>query len=379
MPTFGSGLGHATRMSSVASGLVSKGFRVHFSSFNEGLDYITLKGYRCDEVSPIDVAWSPEGRPSVGLTLQKIPRMLGRFSKHLKLETQRILKMRPKVILSDSRLSPVIAAALLGLPSLSLLNQIRILLPEHGLLRPVEKAGAEIFGQLWGLSREVLIPDLPPPYTISSKNVEGIRSIEKKVRYIGYIPSNRSSPPAELTKIRERLEIDGTKPVFFAQISGPLGTKERLIDELSRATSERFILIISGGIPGGLTEPVRMGNSWFFEWCPIRDELFEIADYALIRGGHSTITRSISLGKPMLVLPIANHTEQIGNAERVEELGLGKYLRSAEFSTEKLIESMEDISSDDAYKSRVSHLQKISSEHDAVATCIEKISEASEK
>ncbi len=379
MPTFGSGLGHATRMASVANGLKSKGLSVHFSSFKEGLDYLTQSGYPCDSVSPIDVAWSAEGHPSVGLTLQRIPKMFARFSKHVKLEAQRILKLRPKVIFSDSRLSPIIAATLLGLPSLSLLNQIRVLLPKHGIFRLAEEAGAEIFGQLWGLSREILIPDLSPPYTIASKNVERISSVGNKMRYVGYISSNRSSESDKIAKIRKSLEIDGRKQVFFAQISGPSGTKERLIAEISRAVSERFVLIISGGMPGGLTEPVRIGNSWFFEWCPIRDELFEIADYALIRGGHSTITKSISLGKPMLVLPIPNHTEQIGNAERVEELGLGIYLRSNDISGKKLIESMEMIASNDSYKSKVDHLKKISSEYDAVATCVEKISEAYEK
>ncbi len=379
MPTFGSGLGHATRMASVANGLKSKGLSVHFSSFKEGLDYLTQSGYPCDSVSPIDVAWSAEGHPSVGLTLQRIPKMFARFSKHVKLEAQRILKLRPKVIFSDSRLSPIIAATLLGLPSLSLLNQIRVLLPKHGILRLAEQAGAEIFGQLWGLSREILIPDLSPPYTIASKNVGRISSVGNKMRYVGYISSNRSSESDKIAKIRKSLEIDGRKQVFFAQISGPSGTKERLIAEISRAVSERFVLIISGGMPGGLTEPVRIGNSWFFEWCPIRDELFEIADYALIRGGHSTITKSISLGKPMLVLPIPNHTEQIGNAERVEELGLGIYLRSNDISGKTLIESMEMIASNDSYKSKVDHLKKISSEYDAVATCVEKISEAYEK
>ncbi len=379
MPTFGSGLGHATRMASVANGLKSKGLSVHFSSFKEGLDYLTQSGYPCDSVSPIDVAWSAEGHPSVGLTLQRIPKMFARFSKHVKLEAQRILKLRPKVIFSDSRLSPIIAATLLGLPSLSLLNQIRVLLPKHGIFRLAEQAGAEIFGQLWGLSREILIPDLSPPYTIASKNVGRISSVGNKMRYVGYISSNRSSESDKIAKIRKSLEIDGRKQVFFAQISGPSGTKERLIAEISRAVSERFVLIISGGMPGGLTEPVRIGNSWFFEWCPIRDELFEIADYALIRGGHSTITKSISLGKPMLVLPIPNHTEQIGNAERVEELGLGIYLRSNDISGKKLVESMEMIASNDSYKSKVDHLKKISSEYDAVATCVEKISEAYEK
>jgi len=366
-------------MASVANGLKSKGLSVHFSSFKEGLDYLILSGYPCDSVSPIDVAWSAEGHPSVGLTLQRIPKMFARFSKHVKLEAQRILKLRPKVIFSDSRLSPIIAATLLGLPSLSLLNQIRVLLPKHGIFRLAEQAGAEIFGQLWGLSREILIPDLSPPYTIASKNVGRISSVGNKMRYVGYISSNRSSESDKIAKIRKSLEIDGRKQVFFAQISGPSGTKERLIAEISRAVSERFVLIISGGMPGGLTEPVRIGNSWFFEWCPIRDELFEIADYALIRGGHSTITKSISLGKPMLVLPIPNHTEQIGNAERVEELGLGIYLRSNDISGKKLIESMEMIASNDSYKSKVDHLKKISSEYDAVATCVEKISEAYEK
>lgn len=380
MPLFGTGLGHASRMLLIADQLKSEGYGIHFSSFNEGRAYLLMKDYSCDTVPPLDVVWTKDSGPSVSLTLRMFPKMLTLFGKHIAIEANRIAKLKPKVVFSDSRLSSIIAARILGLPSLSLMNQIRILLPvekNHKAVDFAEQMGAEILGFIWSLSDEILIPDLPPPYTICERNITRIKSVQGKIDHIGLLVPRRDIDDVRVSKVRRILELDDSKPVFFAQISGPIGTKDELIRniiDVGRLSGESFSLVVSGGVPGGEIEPRRIGDNWFFEWCPFRDEIFSLADFAIIRGGHSTISNAISFGKPMLVLPIARHTEQIGNAERVEEIGLGLHIKAEDLSKTSLLSAMNAMASTDSYRSNASRVLGIASRYDALKRCSEKVS-----
>ena len=65
------------------------------------------------------------------------------------------------------------------------------------------------------------------------------------------------------------------------------------------------------------------GRGWFYEWCPVRDELFSLSDVVVIRGGHAAISQAIRFGKPVVSVPIENHGEQLGNSDKIARLGLG--------------------------------------------------------
>src|SRR5207245_3302442 len=53
---------------------------------------------------------------------------------------------------------------------------------------------------------------------------------------------------------------------------------------------------------------------------------FERADVIVSRAGHETIMKAISEGKPLVLIPPPNHTEQANNARRAEELGVAVVL-----------------------------------------------------
>jgi UDP:flavonoid glycosyltransferase YjiC (YdhE family) len=61
----------------------------------------------------------------------------------------------------------------------------------------------------------------------------------------------------------------------------------------------------------------------------------------------------------MVVLPIENHSEQIGNGEKVSELGLGLCIDSRCLGTESLLEATEEISCNDKYTSRAQEVAGI--------------------
>ena len=125
-PTFGSGLGHAMRTSEIAKSL-SKNYTYYFSSFAEGSIYLKEQGLECHNVAPLDVSWSTKGGVSNFNTLINLPKSFSIFIKHINNERSNIKKNKPNLIFSDSRLSPIIAAKMCGIPSITILNTAELL------------------------------------------------------------------------------------------------------------------------------------------------------------------------------------------------------------------------------------------------------------
>jgi UDP-N-acetylglucosamine:LPS N-acetylglucosamine transferase len=49
--------------------------------------------------------------------------------------------------------------------------------------------------------------------------------------------------------------------------------------------------------------------------------------------------KAIMLGKPMILIPIPDHTEQSGNAKRTSKLGLAEIIPQRELTTERLLDA----------------------------------------
>ncbi|HYY40774.1 MAG TPA: glycosyltransferase family protein, partial [Nitrososphaera sp.] len=128
MAPYGVGLGHASRLLMVADQLKQEGMDVQFSSYGEAASYVSRRGYKCATVSPVEFAWSMEGGFSVKHSLANVPIWFANFSRQVNQETRNMLMCSPDIVVSDSRLSPILAARLLKVPSVVLLNQIKLLL-----------------------------------------------------------------------------------------------------------------------------------------------------------------------------------------------------------------------------------------------------------
>jgi UDP:flavonoid glycosyltransferase YjiC (YdhE family) len=328
---YGVGLGHANRLVNLAERLESKELKVKFSSFGEAAVYLSASGYYCATVSPVEFAWSMEGGFSIKDSIANIPVWFANFTRQIKQEASNMLAYGPDVVVSDSRLSPVMAAKLLRIPSIVILNQIKLLLSPRlrdiALSRVFENMTGEFLGSMWNLADRVLIPDLPPPYTISAHNIWGIGSTAKKLEYIGFTSPKPSVGEKDIDDVTKRLNIDRSRPLVFIHISGPGPTRAVLLKvalEATKKLNNKIQYVISAGKPNGLTEPTRLGQSgWFYEWCPVRDELFAMSDMLMVRGGHVAITQAIQFGKPVITVPIENHGELLGNSEKISRLGMG--------------------------------------------------------
>jgi UDP:flavonoid glycosyltransferase YjiC (YdhE family) len=89
------------------------------------------------------------------------------------------------------------------------------------------------------------------------------------------------------------------------------------------------------------------------------------------RSGHGTIGQCIDAGKPAVLIPIHNHSEQLGNAEKFSKLGLGLAIRSQDLSVQRLTEAVDLCLNDSRFSANVEALSAISKRYDGVDNCAE--------
>jgi UDP:flavonoid glycosyltransferase YjiC (YdhE family) len=375
---FGSGLGHITRTLEIAKLLPSDEFQVRYSSSGQGISFLRAKGLGAssENCPPMDVEWASGGGFSSNRVLPGFPLMFNNFIKQLAFERRAIRDFDPTLVVSDSRLSPVLAARSMGYPVITMLNQFKILFPPRfrgRVGRFYERVAGDVLGLMWSLSKRVLVTDLPPPYTIGEENLAG-SEVSNIVEFVGFTAPMVETSPEGVQKVKENLGLDD-RPLVFCQISGPDATKGRFVETLLKSAdliTRNHNLVISMGYSGGSPEPRRLSNGgWFFEWCPVKDELFELSTVIVARAGHSTIGQCIDHVKPAVLVPIHNHPEQISNAERFEELGLGAMIRSEQLAPQNLLESVEQCASNPSYIERLKTVCAVSKRYRGVEKCAE--------
>jgi UDP-N-acetylglucosamine--N-acetylmuramyl-(pentapeptide) pyrophosphoryl-undecaprenol N-acetylglucosamine transferase len=376
---YGVGLGHASRLVMVADQLQNNDIRVRFSSFGEAASYITMRGYECATVAPVEFAWSMKGGFSIKNSLANIPLWFANFSRQVNQETRNMTTYSPDIIVSDSRLSPLLAAKLLRIPSIVILNQVKLLLSprlrELAVARLFEKMVGELLGSMWNMADRVLIPDLPPPYTISAHNVWEVGSTAPRLEYIGFTSPKPFVTEGEVNRVVKKLEFDRSRPVVFIHVSGPAGTRIALVRvalEASKMLDSKIQFVISEGNARGSTEPRKIGESgWYYEWCPVRDEIFAMSELVVLRGGHVALSEAIQFGRPVVTVPIENHGEQLGNSAKIAELGMGVMLRPKGLKAEQLASSISEVLGNPQYRRKAAELQKMTEKLNGIENVVQ--------
>lgn len=374
---YGVGLGHASRMVMVADRLREGDVQVRFSSFGEATGYVERHGYRCETVPPVEFSWNAEGSFSIKHSIANIPLWFANFSRQINHETRNMTKYGPGVVLSDSRLSPLFAAKLLGIPSIVLLNQVKLLLSprlrELAISRLFEEMTGEFLGSMWGLADRILVPDLPPPYTIAAHNVWGVGSAARKIEYIGFTAPRPRVTQEQAAKVATSLGIDRSKPLVFVHVSGPMQTRMPLIRlalEAAKLADSRVQFVFSEGRADGSSDVKKIGPGWYYEWCPVRDEIFALSDLIVMRGGHAALSQAIQFAKPVVTIPIEKHGEQLGNSEKIARLGAGVMVHPEGLKPEQIAGAVDKALSDPSYKRKTEELMKMTEKLDGIDNAV---------
>jgi UDP-N-acetylglucosamine--N-acetylmuramyl-(pentapeptide) pyrophosphoryl-undecaprenol N-acetylglucosamine transferase len=353
----GIGLGHITRCEPIADVLISQGAEVVYSTYSDGLDYARRRALPTLPTVPIGFKVKEDGTVDFKMTAATSGFSLGvrRFLKQLTAEIRNIKRFKPDVVLSDSRVSSLIAGKLMGVPVALILNQFRVEIvkkPSAKKITPIERLFflivnifwlffRTLLGGIWARSNLMLIPDFPAPHTISASNLAIPKRYKKKVKLIGPIvsePKKRTSEGA----LNRSLFFACRKPLIYAAVSGPKTERTvlaGLLLESLRRFPTKYEVVVSRGEPNGSSAPVRDHNLTVYDWIEDQHKVLEASSVVVSRAGHGTIMKAIMLGKPMILIPIPDHTEQSGNAKRASKLGLAEIIPQRELTTERLLDA----------------------------------------
>jgi len=365
----GIGLGHITRVHPIAEELTRRGDQVIFSTYLDGLEYAKKKNLPTFAAVPLNFRVTPDGTIDFKMTAATAGFSLGirTFLRQVTREIQFLKQFKPDVVISDSRASSLVAARLLRIPVALILNQFRVEIMRRPTNRRLSIQDRVFFfianigwlfvrtsiGIVWGTSQAILIPDLPAPHTIALGNLAIPKRYNGKVKLIG--PTVSATPATKISqpKIKRELHLSVSKPLIYGAVSGPNIERKILARALLHAFEQmphRFQTVLSRGKPDGDHRPRTVKGVRVFDWLENQDEYIEACDIIVSRAGHGIIMKSLAYGKPMILVPIPDHTEQIGNAKRAAQLHVAKVIEQAALNADTLTSTVEALIGSDSYR-----------------------------
>jgi len=345
----------------------NSGAEIFFSTYLDAVSYIRREGFPTVEVPPMDFKVKPDGTVDFRRTAMNPGPFVAPFNflEQVGKEIEIMGTFKPDVVISDSRASPIVAARILGIPSICILNQFQVIIPRKThylrLAKFADIITLAIIGKIWTTGVEVMIPDFPSPYTISKDNLRIPKAYRKKVKLIGPILPVRPDVLQTKRELRKKLGLHDEKPVIFVPISGPLKERTFLIGVLRRIFTnfpDEYQIVMSLGYPRSKAAPVQYGDFTVFKWISNRFEYLKVCDLVISRAGHGTILQTICYGKPTILIPTPSHTEQFNNAGKGIELGVALKIEQENLHRETLLSMIKRIMRSEVFAERARELQR---------------------
>ncbi len=335
------GLGHVSRIIPLAKRLQNHNHDMFF--FSGGKAYEMLQKefdnvYKCTPISWYENSYGIITSASLVNLLLPLP--LFNFEKNrLEIKNsnawetihryydlrENIRELAPDILIADGDINALRLAQKWGFPSVYVANMIR---PSYGFsvfLNPGERLVERYVKQ----ASRIIIPDNPPPYTISEYSIGNIDNLglDGKVEYVGAFVD--TSP------------VKGSKEHIFAPISGPPGTRGHMLKILLPVLKKLKIkCVVSLGTPGKKAT-ARIGNCELHTWLSAeeRAEYMRNAKFVIFSGGHATCFETVKYSKPSICIP--TQPEQLGNAAKLQDLNCSVTVKNQK-QLEKAVARMEN-------------------------------------
>ncbi len=395
MAPCGVGLGHITRCEPIASELAKLGGEVVFSTYGDGIGYAHKLKLRLVKTVPIYLRVREDGSVDFKSTATRSGLSLGMrtFIRQVLAEIRNLKSFKPDIVFSDSRASTLLAAKLLGIPTLLMLNQYKVNIVRKPSSVKISIGDRVFFfianiswlffrtllQGLWSIADIILIPDFEYPYTVSIGNLAIPKRYSRKVRLVGPVVSARPSQIAQTSDdIRKYLGVPVSKPLVYVAVSGPQIERRYLaglLEEVIKGTAFNGQFVMSRGEASGSEIATLNKKLLIFDWLTDEQqcELFKACDLVVCRAGHGTIMKAIAFGKPMILIPIPDHTEQYGNARQVMRLGFGKVLDQHKVNPENLKQIISEVLDSDKFADRAREMSLFSERLNTVCDVVELI------
>jgi UDP:flavonoid glycosyltransferase YjiC (YdhE family) len=332
----GEGLGHTSRMLALFRALKAAGHEVRLAGYGKSLEVLRGSDPRALETFPeLRMAGAGGSFNIVSSILRSSGTPLD-ITRSYMLEKKAIEGMGADAVVSDSRLSTVLAGERAGRPTFYVTNQSEFKMeeiPRSSRLRafniltserlriPGEAARRLIDAPLsvpYGFSDRVLVPDFRPPDAVCLPLISRDLGMRKKTFFTG--PMNGlcfCAPKPAKWETRKRKVL-----VSFGGQAFREGMQDAVAQAASKIPGHEFI--VAGMV---VKKDADFGSVRMRRFLPDLMPYAAAADFLVIPGGHSSIMESIILRKPALVIPDNGQAEQESNAKTYQKLGLGRMLR----------------------------------------------------
>jgi len=232
--------------------------------------------------------------------------------------------LAPDMLIADGDINALRLAQRWGFPSVYIANMIR---PSYGFsafLNP----GERLVERYVKKCSKIIIPDNPPPYTISEYSVGNIDNmgLDGKVEYVG--------------SFVDTTPIEGSKEHIFVPISGPPGTRAKMLKTLLPVLKKiKTKCIVSLGTPGKKVS-TKIGNCELHNWLSTeeRAQYMRNAKFVIFSGGHATCFETVKYAKPSICIP--TQPEQLGNAAKLRDMNCSIMIKNRK-QLEKAVARME--------------------------------------
>ncbi|WP_455278100.1 glycosyltransferase [[Eubacterium] cellulosolvens] len=397
----GIGLGHITRTKPIANKLLENGDEILFSTYLDGLKYARAMGFNTVASHPILFKVANDGTVDFRQTAARSGLTLGFHRYVLKQiisEIRNMEQFKPDLVFSDSRASSVIAARLLKIPIILMLNQFKVEIirkptkEKMSLLDQLFFFIANIFwvfirtliGGIWGQSNLILIPDFPNPNTICIENLAIPKKYLSKVKYVGPIVDLAPNDIKVTKDMPEQLNLSTSKLKIYAAISGPKVERQYLTNQLMKVLRDMpkdLQFVISCGDPGGNRNPTIVDNLIIYEWLNEETQyvMLKIADIIICRSGHGSIIKALAFCKPLILIPTPDHTEQNLNAKRAVQLGVALMLEQKKLTKRSLLNAITEISRNTQFKKKAEVFCKLTQNLSSIDTIMRLIEQTKSK
>jgi len=215
----------------------------------------------------------------------------------------------------------------------------------------------------------IFVPDFPLPDSISAENMQVPQEVMRRLTFSGPISRKAPEDLPDASEIRRKLGY-GDHLFVYAAVSGPGRSRRPILEALKSVLPgfERKSIIVRG-------EPGNPSNEWLDEWVNVRGwaedrfELLKACDVVVSRPGLTTISEIVRFGKPCVLIPTPEQSEQEGNARSLERLGAARLIPQSGVSHRTLKEALEDITArPEEYRRASFRLQEMSRRMDGAGT-----------
>jgi len=347
----GIGFGHASRSLALIKALNENGWETSISSYGDGLRYLRSFGIDVKPVPEVSYGILPEAKVSIKMTIHRNLLLPLKFLSQIACELN--YAEGASLVISDTRASTILAAKIAGKPVLTILNQfnIRVEYPRYRRLIELIEALSQVVGEFWALSDKILVTDYPPPHTISAQNLVIPDDLSEKVEFIGPVVEKKIDELPSIEKLCEKYGLDPEgEPIIFYHATGPSYERKMLTDIilpiLDELSSEYQIIATLGGD----SPKIKLQGVKVYSWIDEPLELIKLSSAVISRAGQTTLAKVLAYGKPVIMIPIPGHAEQLGNASSVAENGAGVLLQQERLSRQVLRKSIEAVLGESSFR-----------------------------